>query len=302
MKNFTFNKVYIIRSLDPNPSKKALWIPGDVLRYELTKANVSNELIDIQDGWIGFNREMLRIAGECIVNNIKPIVHFICHGGEPSKKYPKGAMAFWNQNSHDNDIYEWGQILPYLEYLNLVSHFNLFVTMSVCHGFYSLLSLLQDYHRIPFCGLLASPDPVSLNSSISGFTKFYISLIINADIITATNDLRIALEPLRPQYESLGLKMEEYLVLFSDDLFTKAAKDDYIKNRSSLGKLWNLGKKIYYRVRYRREERIRDFVGKTLRDYPILFTQIRDYKFMLDVYPEERNRFDLPDSFNELKE
>lgn len=299
MKNFTFNKVYIIRSL--NPAQPQMWLPGNTLLNELRKAKVESEPVDILDGWIGFNREIIRIAGECITNNIKPIVHFICHGGEPSTKYPRGAMAFWNKNTNSNDIYEWEQILPYLEYLNLVSHFNLFVSMSVCHGFYSLLNMLQDYHRIPFCGLLASPNPISLVSSIVGFPEFYTSLVQNKDITVAIDDLRRAVEPLRPYYENQGLKLEEYLVLFSDELFTKAAKDDYKKNRSSLAALWRLGKKIYYRMRSRRDEHIRAFVGKNLREYPTFFLQMRDYKFMLDVYPEERPRFELPDSIEDLK-
>ena len=38
MKGFTFNKVYIIRSLNPND--KQLWVPGDELFNGLKKCNV----------------------------------------------------------------------------------------------------------------------------------------------------------------------------------------------------------------------------------------------------------------------
>ena len=299
MKNFTFNKVYIIRSL--SPTQPQMWQPGEMLRDELTKANVNNELVDILDGWIGFNREILRIAGECVNVGVRPIVHFICHGGEPSKIYPKGAMKFWNENVKKYDIKEWEQILPYLEYLNLASHFNLFVSMCVCHGFYSLLSFIQDYHRIPFCGLLASPDPISVASSKISFTNFYISLVQNQNVNNAIDDLHNSLAPIKPVYERFGIKMEDYLVVFSDELFTKAAKEDYKKNRSSLAAIWRLGKKIYYRMRKGRDEHIRAFVGKNLREYPTFFLQMRDYKFMLDVYPEERPRFELPNSIGDLK-
>lgn len=300
MKSFTFNKVYIIRSIDP--SDYNLNLPGQVLFDMLKKAGVPCELIDIHTGLVGFNQVILKITGDCITQDVKPILHFTCHGAEPSKKHPNGAMFLWD-HLNGYSAYSWQTILPFLERLNIACQTNLFVSLCICHGFYSLLHLLDETYRIPFCGLLASPDPVYQQTAILAFGSFYLSLLSNQDVSTAIDDLRNSIATLKPWYDSHNIPMEEFLVLFSDDLFTKAAKEDFKKNRSTLFKLWQLGERLfgYIRNRNKRNGLISLYVRENLVRFPVIYKHLRDFKFMLDIYPQQRNVFDLPKNIKDLQ-
>ena len=299
MKSFTFNKVYIVRSLNPNNTQ--LLAPGDLLYQQLNLQNVPCELCDVSHGIVDFNQIMNKIVGDCVTKDIKPIIHFICHGAEPCQKYPNGALALWD-HQEGSIIYTWDKILPYLEHINIVCKLNLFVSMCVCYGFYSLLHLLDESHRIPFCGLLASPDPINLHCAIVGFARFYESLIANKSTSTAIDDLQKSLMPLKNWYEQQNIPMERFLVLFSDDLFTHAAKEDFQKNRSSIFKLWKLGLYIFKRIKNRniRNHAIVAFIKENYKKYPSLFKRMKDHKFMLDIYPDQQERFDLPKDIKDL--
>lgn len=304
MKSFTFNKVYIIRSLDPELKK--FWIPGDELLKEMTKESVPCEIKDVLYGFSNFVEVTTSIYSECMKEGIKPIMHFICHGLGPNQlpQYNDGALAIWNDDTHQNVLIRWEDVFYLLAPINKASHFNLFITMSVCHGFYSAIKILDPHYRIPFCGILASPDSVLVDSSMEYFKAFYLSLIQNRDVNVAIKQLVENLLTFKDEYEKLGIDFERQLVLFSDILFTDAAKEDYKQNRSNNAKLRRTAIQSYNDAEgvNPTEAQIRAFVGS----HPILywkeFSKMRDAKFMLDVYPENKRILELPYSFNELRQ
>lgn len=303
MKSFTFNKVYIIRSLDPG--KKEYWTPGDVLLKEMINEGVPCEIKDVLHGFANFVEVTTSIYTECTSDGIRPIIHFICHGLGPNQlpQYNDGALAIWNNDTQKNELIQWEYVFYLLAPINKASHFNLFITMSVCHGFYSAIKILDPNYRIPFCGILASPDSVMVNSSMEYFKAFYLSLIHNKDVYVAIKQLLNNLMTFKDEYEKLGIDFERQLVVFSDILFTNAAKEDYQQNRSNNAKLRRTAIQAYHDAEgiTPSEGQIRAFVGL----HPILFwkefSKMRDSKFMLDVYPENKKILELPYSFNELK-
>lgn len=302
MKKFTFNKVFILRSLAPKDKK--LWEPGNALYDALRKEKVPCQLIDIQEGFNQFGKEIMQIVEECMKEGVRPIIHFICHGIEPNKypQYPNSAMVLWNEKTQQNEIVRWEYVMYLLEYINEASHFNLFVTMSVCHGFYSLTKLLDEHYRIPFCGALASPDAIYVVSSMEYYKDFYIALIHNKNVYEAQQKLLECLYQYKDMYEANGWKIEEQLVFFADQEFTKAAKADYKMNRSTEEQLRATAVKAYHDVGHLNptEDEIEIFVKMHPTFFWEEFTKVRDYKFMLDDYPDNRDILELPYSFEEL--
>ena len=304
MKSFTFNKVYIIRSL--NPKEETLWIPGDELLKGLKSCNVDCEILDIQEGIMQFRDTMQNINNSCKNLNVKPIIHFICHGLRPNQhpQYPIGAMFLWNDYKQISELIKWEDLLYYLEQTNEACHFNLFISMSICYGFYSLLKLFEHSYRIPFCGILATPDPVYVIPSTTYYTDFYTALIQDKNVGAAIDKLQQSLSAFEDWYKKSGLKTEEQLVKFSDDLFTQAAREDYQKNRSNKSQLRNSAIQAYKDAGYITLP-TEDFVSKYIAAHPNLFwrefSKLRDYKFMLDIYPDNHDRFELPYELEDLK-
>ena len=303
MKSFTFNKVYILRSLNPN--EKQLWIPGDELLKELKAYDIECEIIDIQEGIMQFRDVMQKINKSCKSLNVRPIIHFICHGLGPNQnsRYPIGAMCLWNNYKQINEIIEWKALLYHLELINEACHFNLFVSMSVCYGFYSLLKLFEPSYRIPFCGILATPDPVYVVPSTTYYTDFYTALIQDKNVGAAIDKLQQSLFAFEDWYKKSGLKTEEQLVKFSDDLFTQAAREDYQKNRSNNYQLRNSAIQAYKDAGHKTPPS-EDFISKYIAAHPDFFwkefSKLRDYQFMLDIYPDNHDRFELPYKLEDL--
>lgn len=305
MKNFTFNKVYIVRSLDLDISKKDYWEPGDKLKDALTNSGINCNIIDVQHGLLEYQQVMQSIKNECITDEIRPIIHFICHGVPYNKysNYPNGAMALWNADKNNDECIEWTYILQMLEEVNLASRLNLFVTMSVCHGFYSLLKILDPHYRIPFCGILASPDPVYVLSSQSYFVDFYLALINNKDVYAAQQALHDCFMSFKDAYEREGIKMEEQIVLFTDNLFSNAARGDFKLHRSTRDQLQKTAIDAYhdYGIVNPSEQQIEAFIQANYQFFWKEFTMLRDYKFMLDLYPENKDRLELPMTIIDLQ-
>lgn len=297
MKGFTFNKVYIIRSLNPND--KQLWVPGDELFNGLKKCNVDCEIIDIQEGITQFRDVILNINNACKKLNIRPVIHFICHGVKPNAyaQYPTGAMCLWNNNKQINEVIKWVDLMYFLELINEACHFNLFISMSICYGFYSVLNLLGDTYRIPFYGILASPDPIYAVPAAAYYTDFYVALIQDQNVNAAIDKLQQSLSAYEDLYKNYGWKKEQQLVKFSDDLFSQAAREDYQKNRSNESQLRISATQAYKDAGYNTPPS-EDFISKYISAHPNLFweefSKLRDYKFMLDIYPENHDRLELP--------
>lgn len=304
MKSFTVNKLYILESLDPNQANGEYLKPARELKKAMDAEGVPCELIEM-DGLVGFYTTMTKIANDCW-NGVKPILHFVCHSGKlPDAKFPLG-LVLWNSRINGNEVIKWRELEDELEQINTACRFNLFVTMSVCEALISLEHLLDKNHRIPFCGILASPDPIKLHTSTLCFKEYYVALIQKLDVNAAYGAYNTLLQKLNQQYIAKGLKPESIEQHFADDLFTKFAKLDFQTNRSKIWQVRKLAIKELikeYKVPKKQlpEKLIQAFIGK---NYELLWgihKGMQDYKFMLDIYPDQLDRFNLPRSIEDLK-
>ena len=304
MKSFTVNKLYILESLDPNQANGAYLKTARELKKAMDAESVPCELLDM-DGIVGFHNTMTRIAGDCW-KGVKPILHFVCHSGKlPDAKFPLG-LALWNTQIQDYEAIKWRELEDELEQINLACKFNLFVTLSVCEGLISLEHLLDENHRIPFCGLLASPNPIKLRTSTICFKEYYVTLIRTLDVNAAYAEYNKLLQLLNQLYIANGLDPESIEQHFADDLFTRFAKLDFKTNRSQIWQVRKLAIKELikeYKVPKSRlpEPLIRGFIGKNYELLWKIHKRMQEYKFMLDIYPDQKDRFNLPQSIEDLK-
>lgn len=221
---------------------------------------------------------------------IRPLIHFVCHG-------ELDGLEIWTGRNYEKIV--WKDVAYSLENINIATHNNLFVTMCVCKGFYSLLHLMDDGHRIPFCGMLASPDNISVDEANILIGWFYVTLLKNFSLGEAWNKFRTSAANL---YSEGELNSRWYLEQ-ADEEFYKISAIDF-KARMNLGYLWKMAKKTYKEngEHVITDKMIKSFIGENYKKYMLHCNEIIKFKFMFDLYPKERARFTLPSSIDDLRE
>lgn len=299
MKTFHFNKIIILQSINPcDSSQKLLCEPGPYLKTEIDKklaelkANDNSykdvvcelKFINSIDEW---QNEWTKIVEDC-ANGIKPIIHIVSHGSKEA--------LYINNNGTALPIL-WMDVYSVLEKANIACHNNIFVTMCVCYGFHSLKRLLKDQHRIPFVGILASPDTVHVYDAKVRFTDFYLSLITGRDVYEA---MKLVLDDINKVWSVIGSKPNDLIIKFADDLFVENFKEvynlrqdpNYLK-REAIMSLWSSGLPVSENI-------IQLYVEEYNKRIPEIYQKMVDNKFMFDLYPEERQRFDIPSNLKDL--
>lgn len=300
MKRFDFNKILIIESIDPKQTN--LYQVGEDLKAAIDKKisdlraqgkdmnGISCDLIHISsmDKWNELWDNMVSEAE----NGCYPIIHFVCHGS-------KDGMSIFNSTGYE--IIQWENVILNISRVNKITKNNTFVTMCVCHGFFSLLKLYSAT-TIPFCGIIASTGLVYTLQAIFAYTDFYSSLLTNEDLTEAYKKINDVIKFLRqkPVYKDIDLIIklsdelfvESYKKYISDRIDPEKAKLDFIKGIESSPDYKDLTPEEKAAIVEKYMSNFPKFQNETYRI-------IRDRKFMLDKYPEEIDRYDFPDKIIE---
>lgn len=295
MKNFRFNKIILIQSLSPEHENSPLGKPGPALydtiikRLDHLKSQKEiNEDVTCDYLKIYSLNEWNILVGRLIAeskNGLCPILHFICHGDKDE------GMSIWDMNANAYMELEWRALFSSFKDINVNTHNNLFVSMCVCEAFWSLLNLFSD-EQIPFAGIVASPDSIFAIDAEIRFPVFYDALLSNRDIQSAKQKLE---EDYKRVAALIGEKSAFIHVCFSDELFMNAYKKEierrkdpnYLRKRAVEG--------LQAGGLTPTEDDIRLFIDDYFSHYQEDYRRIRDKKFMIDLYPEERDRYDFPD-------
>lgn len=295
MKDFSFNKLFIIQSLSPDDSVGPLGKPGPILcssvnrRITELKKKDSDfdiggcELIAVRC-YTQWNEALMSICKDCCTG-CKPIVHFVCHGDKDQ------GIFYWDEKTNSYKSIPWQILYSNLEAINIASQNNLFVTMCVCYGFWSMKYLLSGT-RIPFIGLVASPEEVYADDAIIRFTDFYLALLTKKNIEEAKLTLKDNLENIcKPK----NIPASDILVEYSEKLFVDAFKKEYLSRKDSaflrkraIEAFENEGVTVT-------EQLIAIYVKIYDSNIQDIYHVIRDQKFMFDIFPQERERFEFPD-------
>lgn len=296
-----FDKIFIIESIADTIDNAPLMNIGNNLYraledkiIELSYTDTSYKQLTCKhfkvkgmDEWI---RAFEQILEDCRSNS-KPVIHLICHGvlnrGVKLADFPEGEF-----------LLPWEKVMSYFESVNFMCKNHLYVTMCVCHGFWSMAHLLDDNHRVPFCGLLASPDAINSEEVGILLPAFYTSLFKDPNIEKAIAYLNKAADYAHDE----GIPVQRWYFKFADLEFVKAVRADYEK-RSTPNRVRKMAKKAFRAMGWKRvtERLIKKYIGENYKRVPTMYEEIRDYKFMFDIYPDEKKRFNLPETYNEIR-
>lgn len=295
MKNFQFNKIIIIQSLSPEHELSQLGRPGPVLYDTIKRILADLKAAHVIDGgvdcdyikvnskaeWTSLSQTLIEESR----NGLRPILHFVCHGDKID------GMSIWEDSVNEYTEVSWGDLYSLFREINLNTHNNLFVSMCVCEAFWSMINLLSD-ERIPFTGIVASPDSVYVTDAEIRFPEFYVALLRNMNIQAAKQKLE---DGYKDVAALIGEDAAHILVKFSDELFLDAYRKE-TKNRENPLYLRNCAIKAYAAQGIMpTEEDLEAYFKQYHIHYQDEYRKIRDTKFMFDIFPEERERFDFPE-------
>ena len=147
--------------------------------------------------------------------------------------------------------------------------------------------------RIPFTGIVASPDSIYAIDAETRFPQFYAALLTNMNISAAMQELKDGYERIVKQYGdeyAADIKVE-----FSEVLFLNAYQAETEKRRNPSYLRQRAIEAFQAEGVLPTNDLIQAYTDNYLSHYQEDYRNIRDLKFMFDIYPEERDRFDFPD-------
>ena len=202
-----------------------------------------------------------------------PILHIECHGG------PQGLQLA------DDSIISWTELKPILVLLNQATRCSLYVILAACHGAY-LINIITPTDRAPCWGIFAPPEQVKAGELLQDFKDFYTALMSGKQTPEAfLSSLERATRYLPTSAETL---FKDAYVNF---LATNRAPD-VLRKRARL--LQKKLKKTAHLDRFSLGE-----IGRALdAQIPTDFERYRREFFMVDLYPENADRFSV--SFDEV--
>lgn len=281
MKSFEFNKLIIIESLCADEPHTGTELYNDVKLNEYRYSNLSVELKTphTKQEW---GNLMDSICGDCIKNGTKPILHLEVHGSSDSLQFTDRSLI---------SIYEVGE---QLRKINIACGCNLLLTLGVCKGLYLLFNL-HHAKPMPFCGAIGSFDDL-VNSDIQQrFATFYDEFFTSLDLSEAYVNLLLAQTGFDCKYRYFPAD-EIFYKNYMEYLKINCTKDAVkARAKESIGTL-----KLANRAERRKKES--EFIKLEKKKRLEYYRSSSKIYFMLDNFPENKERFNVPDTFHELKE
>lgn len=296
MKNFVFNQLYVIQSLpvelnrignEKEQTGEQLY--NDVLRWQEVKhpsLNVHLHKIQDRQDW---NSLMDLILNDCQNNGAIPVLHFEIHGASTNDMFTNGFVLA------NGELIDIETIGCQLRAINIATRFNLFVTLAVCKGM-SLLLNMHPEQPMPFIGAIGSFNEITESDLLLRYTEFYTEFFDSFDIAKAF----IALMNANPNMKS------DYRYIPADELFIRNYQR-YIDEQCTSEAIRNRAKEseaILPKPLKNRAERRRfykDFQKQEKHNRYRYYKEALGKFFQLDEFPENKERFDVPLTIEELR-
>lgn len=285
MKNFYFNKIYVIESLLPSDRKTGKELFDDLLRYQVMKyprLSVEFKPISTRPEW---DVLMDEIAVDCEQNDNQPILHIEIHGEAKGH----GLVL------ENGDYLDYDGIRPQLVRINTASQCNLFLTLAVCKGLY-ITSTNHLNKPMPFCGLMGAYDDILENDLAIRFYEFYDELFSSFELAKAYKCLLSV---------NQGIP-HSYRFVHADELFCRVYQkyiDDNCNDKVIKQRALDAANENNYKLPNRQAKRKyqRDFEKEEKKSRLHYFIEATKKFFMLEQFPDNKDRFDVPTNLNELK-
>lgn len=286
MKNFKFNTLHIIESLkeDEPHTGRILYEDLQLQQFIHEGLQVKFDDLDCASQWDDL---MSQILHECRTNGKSPILHLEIHGCEQGIEFRDGSFRTVEQ------------VAEQFRKINIAIGCNLFVTMGVCKGLYVLFETHID-KAMPFCGAIGSFEKMSSYDIQLRYAEFYGTFFKTFDVTQAYLQL-IKTDTGTPD------EYTQYRYIRVDEVFYKAYLDYITKSCAQQGmaqRALDAAKEngVVLQTRQIRRKFQRKFAKEEKKSRGFYYKQAANQFFMLDRYPENRDRFDVPDNYENLEQ
>lgn len=281
MNTFDFNKIFVLESLfGERQTGKELY--QDILRWQKFKhkGKLQIEFIEITNK-SEFNLFFEALTHECRTEGIMPILHLEIHGNS------------YGLQLVSKEIVSWEELYNYLVAINIIIKNNLFLTLGVCEGAY-LMSQIKPYKPVPFYGFIGSFQKITSEDIIIRYSAFYTEFLESFSVNKAINMLFKSNPKLPSSYQLIKSEETFYhsLKLYEDLWSTPKKIDERFENLV-------VRENLVFVSRQERRKNKRWF-EKQLKGTKEQFRlkYMRTF-FMVDKYPDQIERFDLPQSIKD---
>lgn len=280
--NFNVSKYYFIVSDEDDKSAKGVY--EDIVRRRCEIKNRKSEYIDVNSK-NDFKNALKKISKESKENGEFPYIHLECHGGQKGIKLKSSANIYWNE------------FADLLTQVNIASKNHLFISVASCYGGYLALPIIRKTlqgktSRAPVCGYVGPVDEITYGNIEEGFANFFDTLIASSDMDKAIEQLNI-----HSRYEK-GYSYNSCSNIFLDVIDYFLENDIAKKFDSKVSFLSH----VYELSMNRFRETGRLPPGKDFNNIATLisskefylgfFNELRKNFFMIDLYPENEERFE----------
>lgn len=282
---FNFNSLYVIESLDVNDGDT---LTGTNLLNKLQPyaeaSGVLTALITVETANQWF--EAMEYLRKKALEGQRPIIHFEIHGTED-----KDGLYIKN-----GDVIKWPDILQCISDINYAGRCNLAVSFAVCYGQY-LAEYINAYNRMPFCYSLGSFEELYEDDLEIRYFAFYKELLTSFNLNKAYQALLDARKDMPSNYCSIQ----------ADMLFNQVMKG-YLENKCSRvalklraeSEMDAAPERFGYLTKEQRRQFVKDFRKVERKNHENYYRESVENYFQLKEHPENRNRFLIFNSTEEL--
>ena len=274
--DYCFNKIYVLKSLgDADTYADDLYF--ETIEPQCAKWGLETEPpIEIYDA-LDWGKAIDKICGDACQ---KPLVHIEMHGDEE-----KGLEL------RMGDFIPWQKVIEDLTRINVISQNNLIVTMAVCYSTMIAYAISMIKNPAPYLFSVTTSKRVLGKDSYQLFTIFYKELIETKELYAALKNVEYNHPELAKQFDILAVP---FLFEYSFKAYADSYRDAEVIKRGYYRSL------PYVQDHELSKEDFSKYRDTFVRMYTSLaneyYRKYRDIFFMFDRYPENRERFHLPDT------
>lgn len=271
MPRFSFSRIVIIDSLRASDAQTARQLCDDICSYNVyhgrglridhfriaTSAQLRTRLVEIERD--------ARLSDEY------PAIHIECHGSSDASGLVLACGEF----------VAWSALKAPLTAINVATRCNLVITLASCHGAH-LLNIVQPIERAPCASILGPTIEAKEINLLRAYTAFYTTLI-------ATEEGDLAIKALRD-----ADSVDASYAFISAEGFFKNVYTNYLRNSGTLQGYWDRSRRLRRRINLAgriKAPSTQDILLRFKRRERPYFERCVDRFFMMDLYPENRERF-----------
>jgi hypothetical protein len=252
---------------------------GTKIREDLETYNaaflkgLSIELIDV-----GSKKEFLAvlidIEKKARINAFSPVLHIDAHGSKDHE-----GIIF-----SSDEFCGWSDLKPYFININIATKLNLLIVLSLCYGAHFSEHLVPP-DRAPCWGLVGPTKAIGSDSLLKSFSAFYREIFETGDGNEAVRQLN----------KDVSVNDIDYYFTTAAGFF-KNVYMKYIKERCSKEAYAQRARKLRKRLKRSNVQKLPS-IGELRRQYKYSqrddFERFREKFFMIDLFPENAERFNV---------